>query len=234
MKMFDIRRYEMLTRVNAFGVAHPGAFPPTGVGGKLFADLDTLVGTLDRHAVEETGSKSAAREGVKAKDGAAEQLRGQLATLIRTAKVVTASTPGLTGKFRLPRSHSDQRLVSAARSIVQDATPFADAMTAHNLPSTHLADVTAGIDALEASINAHAKAREARAAAGAGIRQQLRAGFAIVEQLDAVVPNQLGADEAALAEWKSARRVLLFNVPFRKQSTATAPAPAPTPVPKPA
>jgi len=234
MKMFEIRRYEMLVRISAFGAAHADVFPATSGGGKLFAALNTIVGALGTNVVAQAGSKSAARQGASSKDAASDHLRDLLLTLARTAKVVTAGTPGLGEKFRVPKTHSEQRLVAAARAMVQDATPFADAIVSHNLPATFLADVTAAIDALQASIQSHASAKEARAAAGAGITQQLAAARVIAEQLDAIVPNQLGADEAALAEWKSARRVLLFNVPFRKQSTGSAPAPAPTPVPQPA
>ena len=234
MKLIEIRRYEMLVRVNAFGVAHADAFPASSGGGQLFAALNTVVGALEAHVVAQAGSKNAAREGSSAKTAAGDHLRQQLTTLARTAKVATAGTPGLAEKFRVPKSHSEQRLVAAARAMVQDATPFADAIVSHNLPPTFFADVTAAIDSFEASIQAHATAKEARAAAGAGITQELAAGRTIVRQLDSVVPNQCGGDVPALAEWKAARRVLLFNIPIRRQPAEPSPAPMPTPVPQPA
>jgi len=230
--LFDIRRFESLVRMNEFGAAHADQFPATSGGGKLFAALDPVVGRLKSHVVTETVSKNAARQGVASKNAAGNRLRQLLTTLTRTAKLVTSGMPGLVEKFRLPRSRSDQRLVAAARAVVQESTRFADAIVAHNLPSTFLADVTTGIDAFEAAIQAHATARESRASAGAGIREELAAGFTIADQLDTVVANQCGADPTMLAEWKAARRVLLISIPHQSRKQPTEP--APTPVPKPA
>lgn len=227
MKMFQIRRYEMLIRVNAFGSARPDAFPATSVGGRLFDALTRIVGALATHVVAQANSTTAARQGASAKDAAHDHLRKMLFSLARTARVVTAGTPDLAGSFRMPKTHCEQRLLARARMMVQDATPFADAITAHHLPSTFLDDVAAAIAGVEMSIWARAAAKASRAAAGAGITHQLEAGRAIVQQLDAVVTNQFGTDEAALAEWKTAR--VLFNIPIRTRSTDTTPAPVPVP-----
>lgn len=217
MRIFDIRRYEMLVRVDAFGVAHADVFPADSAGGKLFADLHTVVGRIEAHAVAEAASKNAARQSVSTKRAIAKQLRRLMATLSRTAKTVTIGTPGFAEKFRLPRSRGDQRLVAASRAVVQHATPFGDAIVAHNLPTTVLADTATAIDGFEEAIQAHAVARESRAAASAGIRAGLKTAFAIAEQLDTVVKNAFASSVTTLAEWKSARRVLLLSIPLPNQ-----------------
>src|SRR5215831_3236019 len=175
--MVDIRRYEMLVRLKAFGTSHAELFPAATGGGTLFAALGPAVDELEAHVVAQAAGTHATSQGVSAKNAARTRLRQLLATLTRTATIATAATPGLAQKFRLPKSQSDQRLVAAARAIVQDATPFADAIATHNLPSTFLADVTAAIDALEAAIQAHATAKESRVAARAAIDRGLSAAL---------------------------------------------------------
>lgn len=227
--MFDIRRYEMLVRLNTFGTVHADLFPATSGGGKLFAALGATVNNLESHAIAQAAGKNTARQGTSTKNAAGDRVRELLATLTGTAKIVTASTPGFEEKFRLPRSRSDQRLVAAARAVVQEATPFADAIVAHNLPSTFLSDVTAAIDAFESAIQAHATAKESRASARAAISEGLVIGFTIAEQLDTVVANRCGSDAATMAEWNAARHVSLVSIPYpnRKQSAQPAAVPAP-------
>src|SRR5262249_42849701 len=99
VRMFDIRKYEMLVRVNAFGVAPPDASPEDSGGRNLFAALDGVVGRLETHVVAEAASKNSARQGASAKDAAGTRLRDLMGPLNRTAKLVTAGTPGLAEKF---------------------------------------------------------------------------------------------------------------------------------------
>jgi len=230
--MFDIRRYEMLLRLNAFGAARPDQFPASSAGGKLFAALDAELGELRSHVVAQAMSKNAARQSTVAKNGVRDRVRRLLVTLIRTAKIVTASMPGLAEKFRLPSSRSDQRLLAAARALVKDATPFGDAIVAQHLSSTFLADVTAAIDDFQASIQMHATAKESRAAARAGIDDTLAAAFTIAGQLDTLVANQCGSNVPMLAEWNSARHVSLVSVPYPKGKPAAAPTPTLQEVPR--
>jgi hypothetical protein len=231
--MIDIRRYEMVVRLKAFGTAHSELFPASTGGGKLFAVLGTRVDELESRVVAQAAGKNATSHGISTKNAARDQLCRLLTTLMRTVKIVIAGTPGVKNRFRLPKSRGDQRLVATARAIVQDATPFADAIVTHNLPSTFLADVTAAIDAVEAAIQAHATAKESRIAARAAIDESLAAALAIADQLDTVVANQCGSDAPILAEWRAARRVSRVSVPHRSPKQAADPTTAPpAPAPK--
>jgi len=232
--MIDIRRYEMVVRLNGFGAAHTDQFPATSLGGTLFATLATRLGELEPRVVAQAASKKAARQTITTKNAIRQRMRDLLAMVTRTAKLVTASMPGLAIKFRAPKTHSDQRLVAEARAIVQEATPFGDAIVAHHLPSTILDDVMAAIDEFQAVIKTHATAKEARAAASAAISASLAGAVAIAKQLDTIVANQCGSDPATLAEWKSARHISLVSVPYpsRKQPEGPTPGPSPAPAPK--
>jgi hypothetical protein len=235
--MFAIRRYEMLVRLKEFGTAHAELFPDTSGGGRLFAAFGAAVDDLQSHVVAQAGGTNATRQATTAKTAARRLALRRLDTLTRTAQIVTAGTPGFDEKLRLPKSRSDQRLVAVARAIVQDVTPFADQIVAHNLPATFLSEVTAAIDALDTAIQTQAQAAGARAAARAAIQERLAAAFAMAAQLDTVVANQCGNDAVMLAKWQSARHQSSVSVPYprRKQpaeSTPAQPAPAPpTPAP---
>jgi len=231
--MFDIRRYEMLVRLIAFGKARAERFAATSPGGKLFAALGIKVAELDPHVVDQASSKKAAQQTIATKNAARDRMRELLLTLARTAKLVTTGTPGLENKFRLSKTHSDQRLAAEARGIVKDATPFGDAIVSQHLPSTFLSDVTSAIDEFQAAIQAHAAAKESRAAATAGIDETLAAALTIVDQLDTVVANQFASDATALAEWKSARHVSRVSIPYALRKQHPEPAPVPPPVTQP-
>jgi hypothetical protein len=236
--MFDIRRYEMLVRLKEFGTAHAELFPDSSGGGKLFAAFGAALDDLQSHVVAQAGGTNATRQATTAKTAARRLALQRLDMLTRTAQIVTAGTPGFDEKLRLPKSRSDQRLVAVARAIVQDVTPFADQIVAHNLPATFLADVNAAIDALDAAIQTQASAAQARAAARAAIDDKLAAAFAMAAQLDTVVGNQCGDDAVTLAKWQSARHQSSVSVPYPKrqqaarptsaQATSAQPTPAPT------
>jgi len=234
VRMIDIRLYEMMVRLISFGRARAERFAATSAGGKLFALLGIKVGELDPHIVEQASSKKAAQQTITTKNAARDRMRELLLTLTRTAKLVTAGTPGLENTFRLSKTRSDQRLVAEARGIVKDATPFGDAIVSQHLPSTFLSDVTSAIDEFQAAIQAHAAAKESRAAATAGIDDRLAAALTIVEQLDTIVANEFASDATALAEWKSARHVSRVSTPYPVRKQHPEPAPVPPPVPQPA
>jgi hypothetical protein len=217
MNIRDIRRYEMLVRLNEFGVAHADLFPPGSGGGQMFATLKSTVDQLQSQAVAQAASKSAVDKGTASKDVARETLRNALLAVTRTAPAVAAATAGLAEKFRMPRSRSDQRLVVAARAIVQDATPLRDLFVAHHLPPTFLEDLTAAIDAFEGAIQEHADATESRASAGAEIGKALAASVVLVKRMDPVVVNRLSDDAGLLAEWRSAHHLSSVSVPYPKR-----------------
>jgi len=224
-----MRHYEMLVRVDEFGVAHTDLFPGSSPGGEMFAKIDAIVNEVRSHFVaQDTGDRDA-RNGTTAKIAVGETLRSALAVISRTARTVVAATPGLIHQFRLPRSESDQRLLSAAKAILVAVAPLRDRFVAHNLPATFVDDLNTTIGAFEDAITRQSKAKESRAGARAEIRKKLSAALATVNQLDPVVVNRLKDNAGLLAEWKSARHVSRLTVPYPKTAKPTPPlTPAPS------
>jgi hypothetical protein len=107
----------------------------------------------------------------------------------------------------MPSSGVDQRLITAARAMAQEAAPHVDRFIAHGLPSSCLADLTAAADAFAVAIQEHAVAKESRASATVGVIQTIATGFAAAVRLDAIVKNLFAKDPETLAAWKAARHV---------------------------
>ncbi|HZR25288.1 MAG TPA: hypothetical protein VFA59_16960 [Vicinamibacterales bacterium] len=205
MLVVDIRRYEMLARVKEFGATHAEVFPATSLGGQTFAVVATAVDSLKAQLAAEASGRT--RQALASKASARHTLRDAVETIARTARAIETDTPGMEGKFVMPRSRNDQKLLAAARAFVADGPSFADAFLAHNLPSTFVADLTTAIDALERAILDHSTVREANAASKATIQAALESGSAAVQRLDAIVENKLRGDEEALAMWTTLRRI---------------------------
>jgi len=225
----DIRRFETGKRLKEFGMVHAALFPADTGGGKLFGQLNAEVDKLEGYVVAQAAGDNATRNGTAAKTAARGTLHTAIKKLMRTARVVVAANGG-DEKFQLPKSRSDQRLLAAARAIVQDTTPMRDQILSHNLPATFFEDVTGTIDAFDSAIQSHAAAKESRAATQAEISKSLKTIFAIARKLDAIVANRCEGDAGVLAEWHAARHVSSVTVPYpvRKQPDPPAPTPAPT------
>ena len=223
MNITEIRRYEMLIRVKELGAAHADAFPASSVGGQMFAAVAAAVDQLHGHVAAQASGRGAVKEATTSKAAARTTLRGTLEAISHTSRALALDTPGIADKFRVPRSRNDQRLLGAARAFIVDAQPLLDAFVTHNLPASFLTDLQADIDALEYAIHEQAVGEESHIAARASITRAMGDGLTAVQHLDAMVPNGLRHDSAAIAVWTSARHV------ERTRRAASTPSPAPTP-----
>src|SRR5262245_54490968 len=119
MNSLDTRRYEMLLRVNEFGLAHAELFPPTTLGGQAFAAVRTAIEQMDDHAAASAYGRGAARSGTTSRAIARKALREHLDAVSRTARALALDMPGLDDKFRPPRGCGDSTLLIAARAFAR-------------------------------------------------------------------------------------------------------------------
>ena len=209
--------------------AHSDVFPASSLEGETFAAVGTAVALLSQEAASQVSGRAAAREGTTSKAAARDALRDTLDAISRTARALALDTTGLDDKCRVPRGHSDQRLLNGARAFAQDAQPLSAAFVAHKMPATFLTDLNADIKDFEQATQHHSAGREAQGAARAALEAALAAGLTAVNRLDAIVPNTLRNDPATLAAWSIARHV--EQTP-RHRASAPPPAPGPVPVPE--
>lgn len=224
MKDSETRRYEMFLRVRDFGAVHAGVFASSTLGGELFARLNQLIADLDTHmSAQSSGERANAQTGT-GKAVARDELRRDLEAISRTARSMALSNPGLEDKFRAPRSISDQKLLSLARSFATDALPFKAEFLRRGLRPDFLEDLDADIDVFEESITHKIRNRGARVAATVTIDEKIEQAMNTVRELDAIARNTFAEDPSNLAMWISASHT--ERAPRRAR--ASQPTPPPT------
>lgn len=203
----DTRLYEMLVRVRDFGATYADRFLPSSLGGQAFAKVKAAVDARSQHAASLMSGGGTAREGTTSKAVAREALRDDLDAITRTARALALDTPGIDDKFRQPRGSGDQTLLNAARAFARDAAPLVPQFLAHDMPPDFLEDVDKNMAEFENAIRDREVGKDMNVAAHASIDSAMEAGIDAVRRLDAVVPNRLRDDGAAVAVWERARRI---------------------------
>jgi hypothetical protein len=228
MKDTEVRKYETLTRVGDFGATHVAAFPPTTLGGELFAVVNATVSELDGHLTRQNSGAGSARQATASRSEARDELRRDLEAISRTARSLAETITGLDDKFRLPRGKvGDQLLIGLARAFAADAVPLKGEFLRHEMPANFLDDLNADITAFEEAVNEQNVNVEKRVAATAAIEDAIENGMRAVRRLDAIVRNKFEDDAATLAAWTRASHTERSPRPASKQQPASPPPPTP-------
>jgi len=226
MKNTENRRYEMLLRVQEFGVTHREAFPPSSPGGQAFDALSVVVAQLGKEAVSKL---SASREGRRRKDAARDVVLERLNTISRCARVIARETPGFGEEFQLGRRRSHQALLTTGRLFAEAAPKYHRQFVASGMPETFVVDLTGLLTTFELAVKQWESGRGGHAAARASIESNLSSALTILGKLDIFVANQFHDDAATLALWDRDRKV---EPPRRVRRTKTAEASVTTTVPE--
>lgn len=197
------RKHQMFVRVQQFLTSRASDFPPSSIVKQHAVDLASIITELDRHAAAETSGGSSARQGTVTRAEARATLREDLEAINRTAREMD-DQPGLNEKFRLPRGHNDQQLLSAARAFAVDAVPLKMSFVAYELSNNFLEHLDADILAMEEAIGHQSGGIGSRVAAVAAIDDAIERGTVITRALGAIMKNKYGNDRATIAEWTSA------------------------------
>lgn len=203
----DTRRMEMFFRVDQFGIAEPVLFPEGTFQAELLMTLRQIITDLQTQVSLQASGMGSARQGGQSKETARRELRASLEAISRTARVMSATIPGLEDKFRAPRSVSDQQLLAIARSFAADALPLKDEFTRRSLPHSFIEDLNEDIAALEEAMTSRIQGTQEHITATAAIDALIDRGMLAVRELDAIMRNRLAASPARLAAWLSASHV---------------------------
>src|SRR5262249_36119852 len=114
------RRYEMLLRVNAFGVSNAELFPQSNAAREQFAAIAGPIDALRDHAADQVSGHGHAKEGTTTRSVARRALRQELNAIAATAKALAVDTPGFDVKFKVPRGVGDHTVIAGARAFAQD------------------------------------------------------------------------------------------------------------------
>ena len=228
MNTDQMKRYEMLVRVNQFGEDHGELFPKASQGKQHFADVAAAVKRLSGYAVSKMRAEE---EGKSKKTALRNTVRRRLRAMSVTAKLVAPDHPGMEDKFIYPDPQGDQALVTAGRMFAEDAPAFSSAFVAQGMPRTFIADLKELIDEFDQAIQARDAGKTAHAQARLDIAAALRSGTMAARKLDAMVANHLQANPLVIELW---RRQRASGRPRRARTQEQEPTPAPASQPVPA
>lgn len=201
------RRYEMLVRVNQFGIDNAVDFLPGSVGATQFAAVQSRVDTIESTSATQSAGFSQAGQQFEVKATARENLRDEMSAVARTARSMEYGFDGISDLFRMPRNTTDAGLLAAARAFHDNSVTYATDFESYGLPATFRTSLKTAADAFEASFAATASVTDVHVAATADIAENIRLGVQAVRILDAVVRNKYTTNTGKLAAWTSASHV---------------------------
>lgn len=222
MKKQVIRTLDTLKRVNVFYTNHTADFPATSIGGQQFAKVTAAVTQAGDLGEQQLTAGADAHNSVLSKATLRLLIHDDMAGINRAAHSLSLlGTAGLDGKFAMPHSRGDQKLVNAARSFITEATPFKAQMTQLGLAADFLDTLKTHTDGFETAGSGKAGGKETKAKATAGLGDTAHEAVIALRVLDTIVRNTYKNDAQKLAEWTVASHV------ERNQTKAAKPAPTP-------
>ena len=207
MTNLETRKFNMLTRVKDFGVAHASSFPTNSLGGEVFTELTGIVQTLAGFASEKSSTRGEARQITTSKAIARATLKEMLEAIRRTARAMAVQTPGIDEKFRLPYRFTDQNMSSSARAFASDALPLKSEFIRHEMSANFIVELNAAIEEFDRATSEGNHSTEARFSATASLKATLQQGMKAVLRLDAIVRNKFKNDRIMTAAWAQATKV---------------------------
>jgi hypothetical protein len=225
------RRYEMFVRVRDFGAAHQADFAANSLCQRLFDTIGSIVSELDASASSKASGQSTARQGTATRASARSAVREDMEGINRVARAMADEIDGIDGKFRMPRNHNDQQLLSAARAFAADVAPFSAQFIAYELSPNFITEMGNNIAAMEEAISSQSSGVGGQAAARAAIDDAVDRGVGVVSKLGAIIKNKYGDNPSVLAEWTSVSHTV--RAPKRRGGPSPPPPAAAPPGPTP-
>ncbi len=133
-------------------------------------------------------------------------------------------TPGLDGKFLMPRSGGDQALLNSARAFQTDAAAFSAQFISLGLAANFLTQLGTDITNFETSITAKGTGVGAEAGATGGLEDAAHKAAVALHVLKTIVPNIYKNNPAKLAAWATASHVEKHTPVPRPPKPAATPA----------
>ncbi len=203
------RRYEMFSRVEAFGKANGADFAPTSDALKHFSNVGGVITELtDEKATQAAGAS------VTAKSVLLDALRLDQRAIARTALAYDQDQPGFADLFPSPNSSSDRDLLTTVDLYLSRLQPngttdaaLAAKFITKELPADfvqHLADDRAALSDEGDSIESDSQDGVASTSA---IGRLIKEGMKEVNYLDAIMNNKYARNADKLRAWNSASHI---------------------------
>ena len=178
-----------------------------------FAALREVVTRIEANAVTQASQHGLRTRTATDANVRREAVRNAMRPITQVARTLQGTVFGIGAIAQMPGTHWDnEKLVTAANSMAENATPFAQALVDHGLQPDCIETLTTAAAALKSSIDARGTAKAMAIGARNGARAGLRDARKLVSLLDAGLMSFLKADPASLASWKNAKRITLKGV----------------------
>jgi len=192
----------------AFGAKYAADFPLAGLGGRQFAIITAAVTATGQLGATQLSGADTAHSAVLSKAATRIHLHDDLVAINRTAHTLALlGTPGLEGKFRLPRSAGGQTLLNTARAFAADAIPLKAQFVEAKLPADFLDTLAADTTAFEQAVLAKGAGTTTQAGATGGLEDTVHKAAVALHAVDGLVRNTYAHDPVKLAEWIAASHV---------------------------
>lgn len=163
---------------------------------------------LELHVQVQSGARLMAMGLTSAKDAKREALlRDHLASIVRIAKLESASNPDLSS-IKMPRGEpGTQKLAAFAAGMAAVAADHREIFVAAGMKPTFVDEFDAAIDDLLATITERSERRGAHSGATQGVAASLKACQRYKAVLASFIESELRDDESLLTNWRSVQRI---------------------------
>jgi hypothetical protein len=204
-----------------------GSTEVTAALGPVTKHVEALGRTIDRlsvHAVEQDASDRAFRAGSGAARRQAQRVRGEfMRPVSQMGKSLFPSDASLRQALAMPRVTDYQGVIAASLAMAERAEEHKDRFVSAGFSDDFVVRFRKAVDDLRAALDDKAAHYGRRAAATAGMLDELARGRQLVKMLDAMVAPALGDAPDQLAQWRTLARFVRVT-PVEEESPAPAPA----------
>jgi hypothetical protein len=206
-KIFTEKKdFKRLSQMCDYTVAHLDSFPAGTPAAAAAPNAVAVVIRLKERTATHVSLGQRIRELKRERDEGREDLRQEVLSLYHTAEGIAASVPGFNVQFRLSLQ-GDSKLVAAARSAIEKATPHVDLFIQHAKPADFLETLKQKLNRFEKLVEESVNVRNALKMGPQELQDLLDQALGTWRTFDAIVRNTVSKDRLALAAWKLACRL---------------------------
>jgi len=202
----ELNQFKKLGRMRDFALANLDRFASGTPVAETLPTVISAVSQLSALSATQASAENRLRELSRTKATARSALAMDVEFLYHTARAIATESPGFDDKFCLSL-RSEAKLLNAARSAVQDATPVADVFIKHAMPADFLEKLNTTIRNFEQACEEYDKQKAAAMAVTSSLQSSLQAARGAASRFDAIVRNTLRGDPALLEAWKRICRI---------------------------
>jgi hypothetical protein len=198
-------RYNMLVKVQQFGVENSFDTPNGSIGAESLVEIASGIEGLRTHSAVQTSN--AATQTSNRKSALRDAIRNKLKTISRTAKAIAIDKTEFNQVFRSPTNNNDQMLISTARSFAVEAAKIKADFIRYGLSDDFIDELNDDISQFEQTLSDSAATKIESTSAVAAIDENMRKSMNAFYRLDAFYKNIYRNNPVKLAAWTLASHV---------------------------